>query len=89
MNWLLFLKLENNEYKITQAGADIVPTQEYDKVLPTTERIVRQSDKVFFDGEKLKVKEGMSLLSVDELNALDSNQQPTETNQVTTIYDIN
>nr|WP_263313606.1 hypothetical protein [Mammaliicoccus sp. Marseille-Q6498] len=68
MNWLLFLKLIDGEYKIIQAGSDIVPTQEYDKVLPTTEQIARQSDKVCFDGEKLILKNGMELLSVDELN---------------------
>jgi len=70
MNWLLFLKYENGKYHIVQAGSNIVPTEEFDKVLPTTERIARQSDKVYFDGEKLKLKDGETLLSVEELNEL-------------------
>lgn len=69
MNWLLFLNYIDGEYHIVQAGSDIVPTEPFDKVLPTTERIARQSDKVYFDGEKLKLKDGETLLSVEELNA--------------------
>lgn len=69
MNWLLFLKFINNEYVIVQAGSNIVPTEPFDKVLPTTEKIARQSEKIYFDGEKLKLKEGETLLSVEELNA--------------------
>lgn len=68
--WLLFMKYINGEYLIVQAGYNIVPTQDYDKVLPTTEKIARQSDKVYFDGEKLKLKDGETLLSVEELNEL-------------------
>ncbi|MHB7934174.1 hypothetical protein ACYCJ4_00940 [Staphylococcus haemolyticus] len=67
--WMLFLKLIDGEYEIVQAGYNLVPTKEYDKTLPTTEKIARQSDKVYFDGEKLKLKEGETLLSVEELNA--------------------
>ncbi|MCE4953468.1 hypothetical protein KJC28_00975 [Staphylococcus haemolyticus] len=69
MNWLLFLKYIDREYHIVQAGSDIVPTEPFDKVLPTTEKVARQSEKVYFDGEKLKLKEGETLLSVEELNA--------------------
>lgn len=45
-----------------------MPNKEYDKVLPTTEQIARQSDKVYFDGEKLQLKEGAALLTVEELD---------------------
>ncbi|PTF20427.1 hypothetical protein BUY42_00150 [Staphylococcus devriesei] len=69
MNWLLFLKYIDDKYHIVQAGSDIVPTEPFDKVLPTTEKVARQSEKVYFDGEKLKLKEGETLLSVEELNA--------------------
>lgn len=68
MNWLLFLKLMDGEYEIVQAGANIVPTEEFDKVLPTTEKIARQFEKVFFDGEKLRVKDNETLASLEELN---------------------
>lgn len=69
MNWLLFLKYIDDKYHIVQAGSDIVPTEPFDKVLPTTEKVARQSEKVYFDGEKIKLKEGETLLSVEELNA--------------------
>ncbi|UVD88808.1 MAG: hypothetical protein NRZ54_11415 [Staphylococcus haemolyticus] len=69
MIWLLFMKLIDGEYFIVQAGSNIVPTEDFDKVIPTTEKVARQSEKVYFDGEKLKLKEGETLLSVEELNA--------------------
>lgn len=66
--WMLFLKLVDGEYEIVQAGYNLVPTKEYDKTLPTTERIARQFEKVYFDGNNLKVLENEMLLSVEELN---------------------
>ena len=88
MNWLLFLKYIDDKYHIVQAGSDIVPTEDFDKVLPTTERIARQSDKVYFDGEKLKLKDGETLLSVEELNEL--KESPLEETKQTqpVIFDI-
>lgn len=68
MIWLLFLNKINGEYVIEQAGSNLVPNKEYDKVLPTTEQIARQADKVYFDGEKLQLKEGAALLTVEELD---------------------
>lgn len=68
MNWLLFLKYENGEFVIKQAGSNIVPTEAYDKVLPTTERVARQANKVYFDGTNIRLKQGETLLTVDELN---------------------
>ncbi|MCI2942700.1 hypothetical protein [Staphylococcus haemolyticus] len=89
MNWLLFLKYVDGEYYIVQAGSDIVPTEDFDKVLPTTEKIARQSDKVYFDGEKLKLKDGETLLSVEELNELkESPLEEIERNTQPVIFDI-
>lgn len=89
MNWLLFLKYIDDKYHIVQAGSDIVPTEDFDKVLPTTERIARQSDKVYFDGEKLKLKDGETLLSVEELNELKESPLEEETKQTQpVIFDI-
>lgn len=89
MNWLLFLKYIDGEYHIVQAGSDIVPTEDFDKVLPTTEQIARQSDKVYFDGEKLKLKDGETLLSVEELNKLkESPLEEIERNTQPVIFDI-
>lgn len=88
MNWLLFLKYENGKYEIKQAGSNIVPTEAYDKVLPTTEQIARQHEKVYFDGEKLKLNEGETLLTVEELNEL--KESPLEESKQTQpiIFDI-
>lgn len=88
MNWLLFLKLIDGKYEIVQAGANIVPTEAFDKVLPTTERIARQHEKVYFDGEKLKLKEEQELLTVEELN--NTIQEPIiePKEEIKEIYDI-
>ena len=89
MNWLLFLKYIDGEYYIVQAGSNIVPTEEFDKVLPTTERIARQSNKVYFDGEKLNLKDGETLLSIEELNELKESPLEQETKQTQPIiFDI-
>lgn len=87
MNWLLFLKLIDGKYEIIQAGANIVPTDEFDKVLPTTEQIARQPEKVYFDGEKLKLREGERLKTIDELNE-DEESIVTKDEQSNIIYDI-
>lgn len=69
MNWLLFLKLDDEgNFNIVQAGSDIVPTQSFDKVLRTTEQVARQANKVYFDGTNIRLKQGETLLTVDELN---------------------
>lgn len=89
MNWLLFLKYIDGEYHIAQAGSDIVPTEPFDKVLPTTEKVARQSEKVYFDGEKLKLKEGETLLSVEELDAQKDSPLEADNKEVTpVIFDI-
>ena len=88
MNWLLFLKYIDGEYYIVQAGSDIVPTENFDKVLQTTEKIARQSDKVYFDGEKLKLKDGETLLSVEELNELRESPLEESKQAQSVIFDI-
>ena len=91
ITWLLFLKVINGKYEIFQSGSNIVPTEEYDKVLPTTERIARQYDKIYFDGERLNVKDGETLLSIEELNYIRDENDKVNTDQqekMKNIYDI-
>ncbi|MFV5768039.1 hypothetical protein [Mammaliicoccus sciuri] len=88
MNWLLFLTRTEEGYFIEQSGSNIVPDKEYDKVLPTTERIARQADKVFYDGEKLQIKEGKELLSVEQLNDIEQPAFETQNSVAPMIYDI-
>lgn len=85
--WMLFLKLVDGEYEIVQAGYNLVPTKEYDKTLPTTERIARQFEKVYFDGNNLKVLESETLLSVEELNRELKVPENNEVNEIE-IFDI-
>ena len=66
--WLILMSLINGKYVIEDAGFNIIPQKEYDKILPTTERVAKQIEKVYYDGEKLKLKEGETLLSLEELN---------------------
>lgn len=87
MNWLLFLKLIDSKYEIIQAGSNIVPTDEFDKVLPTTEQIARQPEKVYFDGKKLNLREGEILKTLDELNEGEEINVIKE-QQPNVIYDI-
>lgn len=86
--WVIFLKLINGQYEIMQGGYNIVPQKEYDKVLPTTEQIVKQIDKIYFDGENLKIKEGEILLTVSELNNLNNIEEININNENEKIYDI-
>ncbi|RIL71328.1 hypothetical protein BUY49_07040 [Staphylococcus devriesei] len=85
--WMLFLKLVDGEYEIVQAGYNLVPTKEYDKTLPTTERIARQFEKVYFDGNSLKVLESEALLSIEELNRELKVPENNEVNEIE-IFDI-
>lgn len=85
--WMLFLKLIDGEYEIIQAGYNVVPTKEYDKTLPTTERIARQFEKVYFDGTNLQVVEGETLLSVEELDQELKIPKNNEVNEIE-IFDI-
>lgn len=66
--WIILMSLINGEYVIEDAGFNIIPQKEYDKILPTTERVAKQIEKIYYDGEKLKLKEGEILLSLEELN---------------------
>lgn len=66
--WLILMSLINDKYVIEDAGFNIIPQKEYDKILPTTERVAKQIEKIYYDGEKLKLKEGETLLSLEELN---------------------
>lgn len=66
--WIILMSLINDKYIIEDAGFNIIPQKEYDKILPTTERVAKQIEKIYYDGEKLKLKEGETLLSLEELN---------------------
>lgn len=85
--WVLFLKWIDDEYQIMQAGYNLVPTQAYDKVIPTTEKVVRNVDKVYFDGDKLRVRTGEYLEDIEDLKLPNfENEENIETEPV--VFDV-
>ena len=69
MVWIIAYRLIDGEYERVLNGSNIVINQQVDKVLPVEEHVARQAHKLIYDGEKLRVKEGQILLSLEELNA--------------------
>lgn len=67
-NWAICYVLVDGDYQWADAGKNLVINGQYDKVLPVREHVARQVDKLFFDGEKLKLREGETLLSKDQLD---------------------
>lgn len=70
---LIFFRYDEKEdvYIPMQAGTDIVPTSVVDKVLPVSENVMRQFEKVIYKNGKLLVREGMELLSDADLDEQD------------------
>ena len=60
-----------DSYYPIQAGEDIVPTDVIDKAVPVERHISRQFEKVYYKDGKLKVRDGMKLLSNKELDEAD------------------
>lgn len=67
-SWAICYVLKDGEYLWADAGKNIVVTNQYDKVVPVKENVARQANKLIFDGEKLKLKEGETLLSKTQLD---------------------
>ena len=67
-NWAIAFVIRNGKYDWVDAGKDMVMTQEYDKVIPVREEVARQVEKLEYNGKTLKLKEGETLLSLEELN---------------------
>lgn len=66
--WLIFFKLIDGAYEYVSAGYNLVPTEVVDKVLPVQEHVARQARKLAYDGEKLTLKDGETLLTLEELD---------------------
>lgn len=71
--YLIFFRYDSaeDEYTPIQAGQDIVPVGVVDKVLPVSSNVCRQFEKVYFKDGKLRLRDGMELLSDEELDELD------------------
>lgn len=66
--WLIFFKLIDGAYEYVSAGYNLVPTEVVDKVLPVQEHVARQARKLEYDGEQLRLKDGETLLTLEELD---------------------
>lgn len=71
--YLIFFRYDSaeDEYTPIQAGQDTVPVGVVDKVLPVSSNVCRQFEKVYFKDGKLRLRDGMDLLSDAELDELD------------------
>ena len=69
-NWIICYIIRDGKYEWTDSGKNLILTQEYDKVLPVEEKVARQVDKLEYDGNTLRLREGETLLEVEELDRL-------------------
>lgn len=67
-SWMILYRLVDGQYELAQFGSNIVPTENFDKVIQVPEEIARQAFKFDFDGEKLKRKDGFYILTLEQLN---------------------
>lgn len=67
-SWIICYVIRDGKYEWADSGKNLILTEEYDKVIPVREHVARQVDKLFFDGEKLKLKDGETLLSKTQLD---------------------
>lgn len=93
--YLIFFRYDETQdlYTPTQAGQNIVPTDVVDKVIPVSENVCRQFEKVYYKDGKLKVREGMTLLSNSQLDKADEESikdvgVPFETEEKNNIVEV-
>ena len=69
-NWIICYVIRDGKYEWADSGKNLILNQEYDKVLPVEEKVARQVDKLEYDGTTLRLREGETLLEVEELDKL-------------------
>lgn len=73
-NWVICYVLRDGIFEWTEYGRNLVITEEVDKVIPVEEHVARQADKLVYDGKKLKLRDGETLLSKKELDDLQTDE---------------
>lgn len=73
-NWVICYVLRDGIFEWSEYGRNLVITEEVDKVIPVEEHVARQADKLVYDGSKLKLKDGETLLSKKELDDLQTEE---------------
>lgn len=71
--------IKNNE--IVASGVHLVVDFDYDEIIEVEPLIAHQSEKFYFDGEALKLKDGKTLLTEDELEEEYERIDETDTSQ--------
>lgn len=69
MNGLIAYRYIGGEYRVVASGVGLVLNIQADKVIPVKEHVARQAERLEYDGEKLKLKPGERLRTLEELNA--------------------
>ena len=73
-NWVICYVLRDGIFEWSEYGRNLVITEEVDKVIPVEEHVARQADKLVYDGKKLKLRDGETLLSKKELDDLQTDE---------------
>ena len=73
-NWVICYVLRDGIFEWTEFGRNLVITEEVDKVIPVEEHVARQAGKLVYDGKKLKLRDGETLLSKKELDDLQTEE---------------
>lgn len=71
--WALFIKEEDGFEKIVKGGLNLVDDGEYSRMIITDELHARQIDKLEIVDGQLKVREGLDLTPLKELNKIEVN----------------
>ena len=69
-SWIICYVIRDGKYEWAESGKNLILTEEYDKVIPVEEKVARQVDKLEYDGTTLRLREGETLLDVEELDRL-------------------
>ena len=69
-SWIICYVIREGKYDWASSGKNLIITEEYDKVIPVEEKVARQVDKLEYDGTTLRLREGETLLEVEELDRM-------------------
>lgn len=69
-SWIICYVIRDGKYDWAASGKNLIITEEYDKVIPVEEKVARQVDKLEYDGTTLRLREGETLLEVEELDRI-------------------
>lgn len=83
---MIFYRIIDGTYEPIKFGSNIVPTENIDKVIQVPEEIANQAFKFDFDGETLKRKEGEFIMTLEELDEA-NRQEEIELNGGTNPYE--